>query len=150
MEQQKINWGLFKPLEEKLKGAPTAITAVNHNRLLLEEIMLLKVLGDNVLLLISTHHQIFKKKWGMQGFGKHAVRVRPIGSYATTNIQQKTNIFHLPFGHRFKLLEISSFLYSQSGVVKTVDILWDVEWETIWSSDISLLSRRFKNGIISF
>ena len=33
------------------------------------------------------------------------------------------------------MLEISSFSYLQSSVVKTMDILWDVEWERIWSSD---------------
>ena len=75
MEQQKINWGLFKPLEEKLKGAPTAITAVNHNHLLLEEIMLLKVLGDNVLLLNSSPN--IQKEVGNARFQKTCCQSPP-------------------------------------------------------------------------
>ena len=34
------------------------------------------------------------------------------------------------------MLEITSYSYSQAGVIETMDILWDdVEWERCWSSD---------------
>ena len=65
----KFNWGPFKPLEPKLKDAPIAIS-VNHNWLLLEDIMLLKT-GENVLLLISSNNKIFKKKSGNALFLKN-------------------------------------------------------------------------------
>ena len=61
-----MNRGPFKSLEPKLTNAPIAIS-VNHNRLLLEDIMLLKT-GENILLLIAGNHEIFKKNGGNQTF----------------------------------------------------------------------------------
>ena len=64
--EHKFNWGIFKSLQLKLSGGQIAIS-VYHNRLLLEEIMLLNK-GENVLLLISSNHELFKKKNGNVGF----------------------------------------------------------------------------------
>ena len=60
--EHKFNWGPFKSLQPKLSGGQFAIS-VNHNRLLLEDIMLLKK-GEQVLLLISSNHEMLKKKGG--------------------------------------------------------------------------------------
>ena len=58
--EHKFNWGPFKPLQSKLSRGQIAIS-INHNRLLLEDIMLLKK-GEKVLLLITSKHKMLKKK----------------------------------------------------------------------------------------
>ena len=50
----KFNWGPFKLLQPKLSGGQIAIS-VNHNRLVLEDIMLLQK-GERVLLMISSNY----------------------------------------------------------------------------------------------
>ena len=62
----KFNWGPFKALQAKLSGGQFAIS-VNHNRLLLEDIMLLQK-GERVLCMISSNHQILKKTGGNAKF----------------------------------------------------------------------------------
>ena len=64
--EHKFNWGIFKSLQTKLSGGQIPIS-VNHNRLLLEDIMLLNK-GEKVLLLISSNHKLLKKKNGHVGF----------------------------------------------------------------------------------
>ena len=64
--EHKFNWGPFKPLQSKLSGGQITIS-INHNRLLLEDIMLLNK-GEKVLLLISSNHELLKKKNGNVGF----------------------------------------------------------------------------------
>ena len=58
----KFNWGPFKLLQLKLSGGQFAIS-VNHNRLLLEDIMFLQK-GERVLLMISSNHKTLKKNGG--------------------------------------------------------------------------------------
>ena len=64
--EYKFNWGIFKSLQSKLTGGQIAVS-VYHNRLLLEDIMLLQK-GERVLLLISSNHELVKKKNGNVGF----------------------------------------------------------------------------------
>ena len=64
--EQKFNWDPFKLLQPKLSAGTFAIS-VNHNRLLLEDFMLLTK-GKKVLLLISTNHEMLKKKGGNATF----------------------------------------------------------------------------------
>ena len=70
--EHKFNWGPFKPLEPKLKDAPIAIS-VNHNRLLLEDISMLLKTGENMLLLIASNHEMFKKNSGNTRFLKNVL-----------------------------------------------------------------------------
>ena len=62
----KFNWGPFKSLQPKLSVGQFAIS-VNHNRLLVEDIMLLQK-GESVLFLISSKHKMLKKKGGNPTF----------------------------------------------------------------------------------
>jgi len=64
--EHKFNWGQFKSLQPKLSGAQLAIS-VNHNRLLLEDIMLLNK-GEKVLLMIASNHKMLKKNGGNKRF----------------------------------------------------------------------------------
>ena len=52
--------------------------------------------------------------------------------------------------YRKIMLEISSFSHSWSGVVETLDILWDVEQERIWSSDKVYWVDDSKTGLFVF
>ena len=55
-------WGPFKILKEQLEFTSPAIT-VEDIRLLLEDLMLLEK-GEEVFVLMSSDHQLFKKKGG--------------------------------------------------------------------------------------
>ena len=67
--EHKFNWGIFKHLQPKLSGGKPAIN-ITHNRLLLEDIMLLNK-GECVRLLISCKHNMLKKKGGNISFQKN-------------------------------------------------------------------------------
>ena len=55
-----FSWGPFNSLKDQLNDAPNSI-AFDHNRLLLEDIMLLEK-GQIIRFLISSDHRMFKKK----------------------------------------------------------------------------------------
>ena len=59
-------WGPFKILKEQLEFTSPAIT-VEDIRLLLEDLMLLEK-GEEVFVLMSSDHQLFKKKGGHAAF----------------------------------------------------------------------------------
>ena len=97
----------------------------------------------------------------------HTVRhvaIERIKSRIESTIDDEENGGSIIFRRHFKLnnsnieycvlevlvLEISSFSHSWSGVVETLDILWDVEQERIWSSDKVYWVDDSKTGLFVF
>ena len=67
MEMETSIWlGPFKILKEQLEFAAPAI-AVEHKRLVLEDLMLSQK-GEQILVLMSSDHQLFKKNGGHVAF----------------------------------------------------------------------------------
>ena len=68
----KFNWGLFKNLQPKLSNGNLPLS-INHNRLLLEDLMLLER-GEKVRFLIAANHDWLHKKHGNIRFMRHILQ----------------------------------------------------------------------------